>query len=196
MTIPRSVLVSIAIVSVILLVAGTVWWLRARSVGSLAVLDSSPRASLEAEVVPSSPTSTSAADAIKASDEVVNRPVFFVPAPEVDLGSHVIYPREGALNATVSPAEPDRATPLIVNQEAQDSDKDDLTDDQESQLGTDPRNPDMDGDGFSDGDEVKKYRTDPKKADTDGDGYSDAQEIKNGYNPLGTGKCLTTGCAF
>jgi hypothetical protein len=77
-----------------------------------------------------------------------------------------------------------------------DSDRDGLTDDQELQLGTDPRNPDTDGDQLSDGDEVKKYRTDPKKADTDGDGYSDAQEIKNEYNPLGTGRCLTTGCIF
>jgi hypothetical protein len=62
--------------------------------------------------------------------------------------------------------------------------------------GTNPAVQDTDGDMLSDGDEVKKYRTDSLKADSDGDGYTDAQEIKNGYNPLGTGKCLTSDCAF
>ena len=46
-----------------------------------------------------------------------------------------------------------------------DRDKDGLSDDLEKRLGTDPNNPDTDGDGFSDGDEVKNY-----------------------YNPLGEGK--------
>lgn len=77
-----------------------------------------------------------------------------------------------------------------------DTDGDGLTNDQELQLGTDSNNPDTDGDGLNDGDEVKKYHTDPKKVDTDGDGYKDADEIKNGYNPLGAGRCLTTGCLF
>lgn len=196
MTVSRSVWISIATVSAILLVAGTVWWLRTRSVRDLATLDAPPQSSSPAEVASPSSTSTSVAAAVKASDEVVNRPVFFVPAPDAALGNHVIYPSEGALNATVPPSEPARTTPPVIDQGVQDADKDGLTDDQELQLGTERRNPDTDGDGLSDGDEVKKYRTDPKKADTDGDGYSDAQEIKNGYNPLGTGKCLTTGCAF
>jgi hypothetical protein len=38
------------------------------------------------------------------------------------------------------------------------------------------------------------FGTDPKKADTDGDTFPDADEIKNGYNPLGTGKCAVTTC--
>lgn len=46
-----------------------------------------------------------------------------------------------------------------------DSDKDGLTDSQEAYYGTDPHNP-----------------------DTDGDGYPDGLEVKNGYNPKGTGK--------
>lgn len=46
-----------------------------------------------------------------------------------------------------------------------DSDNDGLTNEQEAQLGTDPRNPDTDGDGFKDGDEVKA-----------------------GYNPKGAGR--------
>lgn len=46
---------------------------------------------------------------------------------------------------------------------------------------TNPLNPDSDGDGLTDGDEVRKYKTDPNKADTDGDGISDGDEI-NKYN--------------
>ena len=89
-----------------------------------------------------------------------------------------------------------------------DPDHDGLTNDQEKQLGTDPKNPDSDGDGLSDGeeanvyhtnplmkdsdgdglsdyDEVKKYNTDPNKKDTDGDGLSDGDEVlKNHTDPL------------
>ncbi len=42
---------------------------------------------------------------------------------------------------------------------------------------TDPLNPDTDGDGLTDGNEVHKYKTDPLKADTDGDGLSDGDEV-------------------
>ncbi len=58
-----------------------------------------------------------------------------------------------------------------------DPDKDGLTNDQEKEFGTDPHNPDTDGDGLSDGDEVLKYHTNPLKADTDGDGLSDGDEV-------------------
>ena len=42
---------------------------------------------------------------------------------------------------------------------------------------TDPLNPDTDGDGLTDGNEVHKYKTDPLKGDTDGDGLSDGDEV-------------------
>lgn len=58
-----------------------------------------------------------------------------------------------------------------------DVDGDGLTNSEEEKLGTDPRNPDTDGDGISDGDEVHKYHTNPLKKDTDGDGLSDPDEI-------------------
>ncbi|MDF1497959.1 MAG: hypothetical protein P1P85_01195 [Patescibacteria group bacterium] len=45
-----------------------------------------------------------------------------------------------------------------------------------------------DNDGLSDYEETSIYKTDPNKTDTDGDGYSDGDEVKNGYNPLGEGK--------
>ncbi|RPH94578.1 OmpA family protein [candidate division KSB1 bacterium] len=58
-----------------------------------------------------------------------------------------------------------------------DSDGDSLSNKQEKQLGTDPKNPDTDGDGLTDGEEYLQYNTDPLKSDTDGDGLSDGDEV-------------------
>ena len=44
-------------------------------------------------------------------------------------------------------------------------------------MGTDPKNPDTDGDGLSDGAEVNQYGTNPKIQDSDGDTLSDGQEV-------------------
>lgn len=77
---------------------------------------------------------------------------------------------------------------------AADSDNDGLSDQREIELGLDPKNPDMDGDGVLDGDEVDKYKTNPTNADTDGDGYADGVEIRGGYNPRGAGKCSVPDC--
>ena len=59
-----------------------------------------------------------------------------------------------------------------------DADNDGLTNDEEKQLGTDPKNPDTDGDGLTDGEEVNKYQTNPNKEDSDGDGLTDADEVR------------------
>jgi peptidoglycan/xylan/chitin deacetylase (PgdA/CDA1 family) len=65
-----------------------------------------------------------------------------------------------------------------------DTDGDGLTDGQEVDIyGTDPRNPDSDIDSLSDGDEVNVYGTDPKNPDTDGDTIPDDEEIRLGLNP-------------
>lgn len=58
-----------------------------------------------------------------------------------------------------------------------DYDKDGLSNSREREIGSDPRNPDTDGDGIRDGDEVFTYYTDPLKPDTDGDGLTDYDEI-------------------
>ena len=46
---------------------------------------------------------------------------------------------------------------------------------------------DTDRDGLSDFEEKRIYGTDPKNPDTDGDGMKDGAEIKRGRNPLGKG---------
>jgi hypothetical protein len=60
-----------------------------------------------------------------------------------------------------------------------DSDGDQLSDEEELELGTDPNNYDTDGDGLSDGSEVNAdgWGTNPLSADTDGDGYTDGDEL-------------------
>lgn len=45
-------------------------------------------------------------------------------------------------------------------------------------------NPDLDGDGITNEDEVNIYGTDPNNPDTDGDGIDDGVEIANGSDPL------------
>ena len=65
-----------------------------------------------------------------------------------------------------------------------DIDGDGLSNIQEAALGTDPRNPDTDGDGLTDGAEVNTYHTNPLLRDTDGDGLTDWQEVMlYGTNP-------------
>src|SRR3989339_656979 len=58
-----------------------------------------------------------------------------------------------------------------------DDDMDGLMKKEEKLLGTDPKNPDTDGDGLKDGEEVTKYKTDPLKVDTDGDRLNDGDEV-------------------
>jgi hypothetical protein len=57
-----------------------------------------------------------------------------------------------------------------------DADGDGLTAVEEATLGTDPNNPDTDGEGLSDGQEVKEIGSNPLLIDTDGDGVTDGDE--------------------
>ncbi len=74
--------------------------------------------------------------------------------------------------------------PLDPGEATNDPDHDGLNNLQEYLHGTDPHNPDTDGDGISDGDEVNLYHTDPTRADTVGDGISDGWKVFHGLNPL------------
>lgn len=65
-----------------------------------------------------------------------------------------------------------------------DADGDSLSDQEESSYGTDPLNPDTDGDRLQDGFEVFEVGTDPNNPDTDGDGLTDGYEwMELGTNP-------------
>jgi len=64
-----------------------------------------------------------------------------------------------------------------------DPDNDDLTNEAEEELGTDPERRDSDGDGLTDGQEVLIYKTDPLRTDTDDDGYPDQMEVYTGHDP-------------
>ena len=52
--------------------------------------------------------------------------------------------------------------------------------------GTDPFNPDTNGDGLTDYAEIHIHKTDPLNPDTDGDKISDGDEIIVGLDPLNT----------
>ena len=72
-------------------------------------------------------------------------------------------------------------------QDRQDRDGDLLVDSLEAEYGTDPLDPDTDGDGLDDGEEVREgndgYRTKPLLSDTDGDHYWDGVEFRYGTDP-------------
>jgi len=47
---------------------------------------------------------------------------------------------------------------------------------------------DNDGDGLTDFVEINTYGSDPLNPDTDGDGFLDGAEVQNGYSPTGPGR--------
>ncbi len=76
-----------------------------------------------------------------------------------------------------APVATDTAPVQTTVASATDADADNHDDALELQVGLDPANPDTDGDGVADGDEVNIYFTDPWAWDTDGDGISDGEEL-------------------
>jgi hypothetical protein len=87
----------------------------------------------------------------------------------------------GAANADQADLDGDGAGDVCDD----DDDNDGLTDQEERDLGTELWNVDTDGDGLSDGDEVKEHGTDPLNTDTDGDGLTDGEEVETtGTDPL------------
>ena len=83
---------------------------------------------------------------------------------------------------TTEPAPSPSPAPMIDPES--DDDGDELTAGREATLGTDPTNPDSDGDGILDGFEVDHQESDPLSDDTDGDGLLDGEEVNNSFtNP-------------
>ena len=90
-------------------------------------------------------------------------------------------PREGTrLIATATDGEGNTSEfslPVTLRDLSADPDDDGLTSAEEEDLGTDPDDPDTDGDGIPDGAEVRGDNpTDPNDPDTDGDGLCDGGE--------------------
>lgn len=126
-----------------------------------------------------------------------------VPTPSPNATAISVTQTVMAAEQTIAAATAGPAT-LIPGE---DGDNDGLSNAQEGLLGTDPLNPDTDGDGLSDGeevlvhgtnplrrdtdgdllpdwDELNTYRTDPRNVDTDGDGIPDGIEVAQGTDPL------------
>jgi uncharacterized repeat protein (TIGR01451 family) len=72
-----------------------------------------------------------------------------------------------------------------------DDDGDDLSDDEENTIGSDPLDADTDDDGLTDGQEVN-LATNPLNPDTDNDNSDDGTEVSNGSDPLDSGSKLFT----
>ena len=89
------------------------------------------------------------------------------------------------------------ASNLDITLSDPDSDGDGLLDHEELFVyGTDPENADTDGDGLSDWDELNTHGTDPLLADSDGDGLGDGYEIQYGLDPLAVAPTNAVGLWF
>jgi outer membrane protein OmpA-like peptidoglycan-associated protein/outer membrane protein W len=91
------------------------------------------------------------------------------------IGDDVDMLKQGSLNGFLTGSV--GVTFFFGSSDQDDEDNDGLTNAQERRLGTNPKVADTDGDGLSDGDEVKIYHTNPLRMDTDGDGLSDGDEV-------------------
>jgi hypothetical protein len=97
--------------------------------------------------------------------------VVYTPAP---VSETVIEPVAEPVwsEGTSEPVASDMAVATVTDQ-----DGDNYDDALEIEMGLDPYNPDSDGDGVADGDEIAIYGTDPFAWDTDGDGIADGEEL-------------------
>ena len=100
-------------------------------------------------------------------------PPVIEPAPGTALAPEAV----AALVETTEPVAADAVVADTAVASDTDLDADNYLDAAELEVGLDPTNPDTDGDGVADGDEVDIYFTDPLVWDSDGDGISDGEEL-------------------
>ncbi len=122
------------------------------------------------------------ADPVEPADTPIPTEIPFViqPTPEPIVETPTPEPTPTEVPPTVTPEPTIEPTPTSTPEP--DTDLDGLTDSEERQYGTSPRNPDSDADLLSDGDEVTVYGTVPTNPNTDGDGCTDGYEAAEGYN--------------
>jgi outer membrane protein OmpA-like peptidoglycan-associated protein len=92
------------------------------------------------------------------------------------IGDKVDFLEKGSLNGYVTGS--GGIAFYLGSSDADDDDNDGLSNGLERRFGTNPKVADTDGDGLSDGDEVRKYHTNPLRMDTDGDGLNDGDEVQ------------------
>jgi hypothetical protein len=185
------ILISAGAIIVVLLAGVGIYLLRNRSAGN--EYTPSPAVSRPGTATTSTMPS---ADAIQAQRDAYASSTyeqrFQALSPEVQSQlTKPVTPRPPIPTASgTSPGIPAATSSPATMDPSADPDHDGLTNLQEQQLGTNPLNPDTDGDGLTDGQEVNIYHTDPLNPDTDHDGYTDGAEVKAGYNPNGPGKLI------
>ncbi|NOK08044.1 Ig-like domain-containing protein [Corallococcus exercitus] len=103
----------------------------------------------------------------------------FTPCSDPALFTVTPGPHTFAVRATDAAGNVDDSPATWSWSATDDADNDGLTDAEEAQAGTDPRNADTDADGLPDGVEVHSGRTDPLDDDSDDDGVLDGNEDAN-----------------
>jgi hypothetical protein len=93
-------------------------------------------------------------------------------------------------NATSTGQDQPAENNIITSRNIKDTDNDGLSDEEETQFGTDLTMPDTDSDGLFDREEVYSFKTDPLQPDSDSDGFYDGAEVRSGYDPLGPGRLI------
>lgn len=152
---------------------------RAAFVDDTVTLDGSQSSDVDGDALSYSWALITRPDGSTAVLNAANTPITTFVPDEAGLYVAQLIVNDGALDS-----EPDTARVMIEVRAPVDTDGDGLSDERETQLGTNPNDADSDDDGLSDGQEVNTYNTNPLDADSDDDTLSDGDEVNQyGTNP-------------